>query len=204
MKGTTGKWPVLVVVAVSAVVLHRTVLDRPSFDAEKVAQAETKMWRAYYSGDRTQLGLQMISLLCSQHGISLPQAKRAGELLAQAAMGFRSTEGNHESVILGELTEAYRIIRQASGAPYDPQEVARAELAWWVARRTPGQGSDEQVGSRIAELYALLYGRSDPAFQQAGMLRARAARLRDSGGDQTDWHRVESLLTDSYRILAEM
>ena len=195
-------WLALVVVAAIAVVLYRVGLGRPSFDADMMAQAETKMWQAYYSGDRTQIGLQLIALLRNQHGMTLLEAKRAGESFAQAAMKFRSAREHYDAVALGDMTAAYDVIRQASGASYDSQEAARAELAWWVARRTPGQDSAEQVGAKIAELYAVLYGRADPAFEQAGVLRAQAAILRDSGGSQADWPEVQNLLTDSYRILA--
>ena len=198
------KWLPLVAIAVISIGLYHIVFGRPSFNAEKVAQAETKMWQAYYSQDQMQLGLHLISFLRNQHGISFLEAKRSGELLAQASMKFRSAQGNYEDIILEDLTEAYRIIEKASGLSYDPEEVASAELAWWVARRTPGQNSNEQVGSKIAELYARLYGNDDPRFLKAGILRAKAAKLRDSGGGRADWSEVESLLTDSYRVLEKI
>ena len=195
------KWAILVVVIVLAVVSFWIMVERPSFDADKVAQAETRMWQAYYSGDKTQLGLQLIALLRNQHGLSLLEAKEIGELLASSAMKFRSANGDYESVALPDLSKAYGLIKRATGAPFDPGRVARAELAWWVARRTQGQNSAEQVGKRIAELYALLYGRDRPAFEKAGLLRAQAAEVRDSGGKNSDWVYVEDLLRKSYREL---
>jgi hypothetical protein len=195
------KWTVLAVAVALVVLCHRFVFGRPSFDAEKVAQAETRMWRAYYSGNKMQLGLQLVSLLRNQHGLSLPEAKRIGELFAKSAIGFRSANDDYESIALPDLAKAYGLIKRATGSSFDPDKVAKAELAWWVARRTQGQDSAEQVGKRIAELYTLLYGRDCPALRKAGLLRAQAAALRDSGHENTDWLRVENLLRDSYNEL---
>lgn len=195
------KWSVLAVVVILAIICFRIVFGRPSFDADKVARAETRMWQAYYSGDKTQLGLQLIALLRNQHGLSLLEAKEIGELLASSAMKFSSAGGDYERIVLPDLARAYRLIKQATGASFDPDKVAQAELVWWVARRTKGQDSAEQVGEKIAELYAVLYGSASPAFRQAGLLRAQAACVRDSGQESVDWAHVEDLLRKSYREL---
>jgi len=196
-----AKLVVAVLLTAAAVMCWRFVLGGPSFDPDEVARAETRMWQAYYSGDRTKLGLQLVSLLRKQHGLSFIEAKEIGELLASSAMKFHAAKGDYESVALGELTEAYRLIKRASGRAYDPEKAARAELSWWVARRTPGQDSVEQVGQRIAGLYAILHGTEDPSFLAAGLLRAEAAALRDAGREDADWARVEELLRQSYRKL---
>jgi len=200
-KGHFLKWATFVVVVVLAVWCLRFIFGRPSLDADKVGRAETRMWQAYYSEDKTQLGLHSIALLRNQYGLSLFEAKEIGQLLASSAMKFRSASSDYESVVLPDLARAYGLLKQATGAPFDPNKAARAELAWWVARRTQGQGSVEQVGERIAELYAVLYGGACPAFKKAGLLRAQAAELRDSGGRAADWARVDDLLRRSYREL---
>lgn len=195
------KWSIFAAVIVLALLCFRIIFGRPSFDADEVARAETRLWQAYYSGDKTQLGLQLIALLRKQHGLSLFEAKEIGELLAGSAMNFRSANGDYESVVLPDLSKAYGLIKQATGASFDPDKVARAELAWWVARRTQGQNSAEEVGKRIAELYALLYGSDSPAFEKAGLFRAQAAEVRDSGRQDADWAHVEDILRKSYREL---
>jgi hypothetical protein len=187
--------------AVAAIVLGRLLLYRPAFDARKVARAETRMWQAYYTDHEVRLAMELIALLRQQYGLSLVEATDLGNRFARSAMKFRKHRGDYETTALPELTEAYRRIQRASGAPFDPDAVARAELAWWVARRTPGQNSVEQVGGKIAELYALLYGGNKSAFLEAGLLRARAARLRDQGGTHADWNRVQDLLLQSYRLV---
>ena len=180
------KWIILAAVALSSVWCARTLFWRPPFNPAKVARAETQLWQAYYSDDKTKLGLSVIALLRRQYGLSPFEAKEIGELLAGSALAFRSSHGNYESVALPILTKAYQQIRQATGASFDAEKAASAELAWWVARRTQGQNSAEQVGQRIGELYAVLYGRDSPAFTEAGILRAEAAQLRDSGGKHAD------------------
>ena len=72
-------------------------------------------------------------------------------------------------------------------AGYDPAVVARAELAWWVARRDPRTSSVDNVGALIAEEYALFYEVPVTRVAEAGRLRAEAAALRDRGGQQADW-----------------
>ena len=58
---------------------------------------------------------------------------------------------------LPDLERAYRIARDWLHAEFDPRAVAQAELAWWVARRTPDQDSPEHIGDLMADTWALLY-----------------------------------------------
>jgi hypothetical protein len=98
--------------------------------------------------------------------------------------------------------DMYTISKDWTGATYDPAAVARAELAWWVARRIPGQNSPEQVGGLIADENALIYEVPRERVLDASILRARAGRLRDEGGEKADWDTVGRLLRESYRSLA--
>ena len=192
---------ILALLAAIATGIFYIKFNRPEFDADKVATAEMQMWQAYYSGDRTKLGLLLVSLLQTQYGLSFLEAKETGEAFASSAMKFKSAKGNYEKAALPDLIIAYTFIKKAKGAPFDPGEVSRAELAWWVARRTDGQNSAEQVGAKMAELYTAIYGSDHPSFQKAGLLRAQAAKLRDSGRDNADWPQIEELLKKSYREL---
>lgn len=198
------RWAMIVTLVLIVILAFRFVYGKPSFDPDKVAKSETLMWQAYYSGNHTQLGMEIITLLRSQYGLPLLKAKNIGELLARAAMRFQSANSDYERIALPDLTAAYRLIQKASGRAFDPEQAARAELAWWVARRTPGQNSAEQVGEKIAVLYGLLYGKDHTVFLEAGLLRATAAELRDTGGKDADWAAVEDLLRQSYRALAEI
>lgn len=197
-------WTVIAVILIGVIGLFHFAFNRPTFDPNKVAHAERKMWEAYYAHDQSTLALSLISLLRQQYGLTLNEAKRVGEHLANAALKFHSIRSNYENEVSPDLIEAYRLIKEAKKYSFDYEEVARLELAWWVARRTPGQDSTESVGELISELYVTLYGVDHPEFHKAGMLRAQAAALRDNGMNSAeDWNEVEHLLQQSYRDIKE-
>src|SRR6185503_9296911 len=97
---------------------------------------------------------------------------------------------------------AYTTAGRWLNAGFDPRAVARAELAWWVARRMPGQNDPAQVGGLIADQYALLYEAPRAAVERAALLRAEAAAMRDTQARQPDWDAIGRLLRESYRDLA--
>ena len=103
--------------------------------------------------------------------------------------------------MLPDLEAAYGKVRSWTGAGFDPRAVARAELAWWEARRIPGRNSPEQVGQLIADEYALLYETSPARMAVAAQLRAEAAALRDVRAEEPDWTTVARLLQQSYHEL---
>jgi hypothetical protein len=171
------------------------------FDPEQIGAGEVRMWQAYYGGQRLRLFLELLRMLRDQFGLSWFEALRIGFLLARSAMRFKDVWENYEAVALPDLAAAYERIRRATGKGFDPVVVARAELAWWVARRTPGDKLPEVVGQRIGELYSAFYEHESPAYYQAGLLRAQAAYLRDQQEDQADWDRIRNMLVESYRLL---
>lgn len=171
------------------------------FDPDRLASLELEMWQAYYRKEKVQLFRLLVTMLREQYRYPWVKAASAGYHLARAAAVFGDTRSDYERV-LPDLEVAYGIAKDWTGAGYDPAAVARAELGWWVARRTPGQNSPESVGERMADLYALYYEVPRERVQPAALLRARAAALRDSGGDRADWPEVSRILQQSFRSLA--
>ena len=100
-----------------------------------------------------------------------------------------------------QIPTSLRPDRAWMDADFEPHAVSRAELAWWVARRVPGEESPEHVGRLIAEENALIFGIPPETVLDASVLRARAGRLRDEGGDHADWDTVSRLLHESYQAL---
>ena len=172
-----------------------------AFDADRTAALELDMWQAYYTKANVRLFRDLVIMLREQYRYTWARALVAGFRLARAAARFGNMRSDYEQV-LPDLTAAYAMARGWTGARFDAAAVARAELAWWVARREPGHDSAEQVGQLIAEEYALLYEAPVAQVAEAGLLRARAAKLRDDGGEQADWVKVAEILRDSYRALA--
>jgi hypothetical protein len=141
-----------------------------------------------------------VTLLREQYHYSWATATREGFYLARAAATFGDATSNYERV-LPDLEWAYTIAQRWLDAGFDPRQVARAELAWWVARRTPGQNAPDQVGRLIAEEYALLYEAPVADMMAAAELRAEAGAMRDAGATQPDWPAIGRLLNESYRQL---
>jgi hypothetical protein len=159
------------------------------------------MWRTYYAKDNVHLFRDLVTLLHEQNRYSWLRATQASLYLARAASRFASIHADDDARVLPDLVAAYTVERAWLAADFTPDAVARAELAWWVARRIPGQNSPEDVGGLIADENALLYGVPRDRVLAASVLRARAGRLRDDGGEQADWSTVSDLLQQSYRAL---
>jgi hypothetical protein len=170
------------------------------FDPARTADLELRMWQAYYAKERVRLFGLLATLLREQYHYSWATAARQGFRLARAAATFGDATSNYERV-LPDLESAYAVAQRWLTAGFDPREVARAELAWWVARRTPGQNAPDQVGRLIAEEYALLYEAPVADMMAAAELRAEAGAMRDAQSTQPDWPAIGRLLDESYRQL---
>ena len=170
------------------------------FDPAEVADLEVRMWQAYYAKERVRLFELLVTLLRHQYRYSWAVAAAEGFHLARAAARFSDLTSGYD-VVLPDLEAAYAEAKSWTGAGFDSAAVARAELAWWVARRAPGQNSPEQVGRLLADEYALLYETTRENVSEAALLRAQAAALRDAQAERPDWERIRRLLVQSYREL---
>jgi hypothetical protein len=167
------------------------------FEPARLADLEVRMWQAYYAKERVRLFSLLVTMLREQYHYSWATATVEAFHLARAAATFGDLTGSYD-VVLPDLEAAYAQARSWTDASFDPRAVARAELAWWVARRIPGQNSPEQVGRLIAEEYALLYETSRERVEDAALLRARAASMRDEQAGHPDWSTIGRLLRASY------
>jgi hypothetical protein len=170
------------------------------FNPTRLADLELRMWKAYYAKDRARLFGLLVTMLREQYRYSWATATREAFHLARAASTFGDLKDDYEQV-LPDLESGYATAKSWLDAGFDPRAVARAELAWWVARRIPGQNSADQVGHLIAQEYALLYETSAERMAPAALLRATAAKIRDEQAAQPDWDRIGRLLEQSYREL---
>jgi hypothetical protein len=171
-----------------------------AFDPDRTAVLETEMWKAYYDKRTVALFNGLMQVTREMYRCPRSTAFRIAFHFARAASAFGNLRRDYEQV-LPDLEDGYRIAKSWSGLSYDPATIARAELAWWVARRVPGKDSPEQVGGLIADLNAQFYGVPRENVLEASILRARAGKLRDVGGPSADWTEVGRLLTESYRSL---
>jgi len=170
------------------------------FNPDRLADLEVRMWQAYYAKERARLFALLVTMLHEQYRYSWATATKEAFHLSRAAATFGDLKGGYE-VVLPDLEAAYSTAKSWLRAGFDPRAVARAELAWWVARRIPGQNSPEQVGALIADEYALLYETEREGVANAARLRAEAAALRDAQAQEPDWQTIGRLLRQSYRDL---
>ena len=172
------------------------------FEPARLADLELRMWQAYYAKQNVRLFVLLVTMLREQYHYSWATAVREAFHLARAAATFGNARSNYEQV-LPDLDAGYAIARDWLDARFEPQAVARAELAWWVARRIPGQNSPEHGGDLIADSYALLYETPRGRVVRSGRLRAEAAALRDAQAGAPDWTTIGRLLDESYVELHE-
>ena len=170
------------------------------FDPDRVADLEVDMWQAYYNKERFRLFRGLLTLLREQNRYSWARAGQQAYYFAKAASTFASATGDYDRV-LPDLTKGYAVMRAWTGAGFDPEAVAKAELAWWVARRVPGQNDPANVGRLMAQVNASIYGVPAARVLRASELRAEAGALRDRGGAKADWRAVSELLHSSYQRL---
>ena len=193
----------VLLVAVLAAILFvppRGPRSMRQFDAPRMADLELRMWQASYSKTNVRLFALLVTRLHEQYHYSWAVAAAEGFHLARAAARFGDASSNYDAV-LPDLVKAYATAKSWMGADFDEQAVARAELAWWVARRVPGRNSAEAVGGLIADEYALLYDTPRDLVVSAAMLRAEAAALRDTEAREPDWDTIGRLLRESYADL---
>ena len=171
-----------------------------AFDPAKVALAETELWQAAAVKEDVGIYTSSMFLLREQHRYTWFRAVQAGFYLGRATIVFNNSLGKFERV-LPDLEAAARIQRDWTGASFDPVIVARAQLDWWVALRTPGL--TDQVTGFMANEYALRYDHSQGPLADAAIRRAQAAQMRELAKIDPDWPAITALLTDSYRSLAE-
>jgi hypothetical protein len=191
---------VVVLIAAGAYVVTRAPAGPRTlkqFEPARLADLELRMWQAYYAKENVRLFALLVTMMREQYHYSWATATREAFHLARAAATFGNARSNYEEV-LPDLEAGYTIARDWLDARFDPRAVARAELAWWVARRIPGQNSPEHVGDLIADSYALLYETSADPVRRSGRLRAQAAALRDAQASAPDWGTIGQLLNDSY------
>ena len=202
------RWAAVLVASLACGALSYQLTAPPSgqrsireFDPDRVADLELRMWQAYYDKARVRLLALLDTVLREQYHYSWTTATAEGFHLARAAARFGDPAGTDAGVVLPDLERAYATAARWHRAGFDPRAVARAELAWWVARRTPGRNDADQVGRLIAAEYALLYETPFEGVLKAGLLRAEAAALRDREAARPDWAAIGALLRDSYREL---
>jgi hypothetical protein len=143
--------------------------DLTAFDPDFMGQLECSTWRYYYEQRYFHLlhGLYRgIRHLKFSPADSVRIAWKAG----RAARLFKSSTSRQEAEsVLPALIQYFRGILPGAPVQFSPQEAARAELAWWQARREAA--APEQYGLTIAHVATLVYGVDTEDIKRAALLR---------------------------------
>ena len=130
---------------------HKFFVSKAVYDRSAIGQDLRFFLDVLPSADPEyrRLFLDLVTLTHEQYRYPWAKAVRAGFYLGRAAATFGTLRSDYEQV-LPDLQRAYAIAKDWTSARFDPAAVARAELAWWVARRVPGQNSPDQVGGPVS------------------------------------------------------
>jgi hypothetical protein len=194
-------------------VLHDLFYPRTTemrtFDPDEVARLETAMWRSYYEKQRLQLFNQLSELLRTQYHMPLVRSKEVAYYAANAAFVFKSGKqrADYEKA-LPDLIKFYGAVRAMSDIPFNVDRAARLELEWWIIHRQRAQHPPGDLDKALAELQAELYQTPVAKLLEHGRLRAEAMTIRDTkaeagGVTEADWARINDLLKQSWRSLAQ-
>ena len=167
------------------------------------------MWRSYYEKQRVQLFNQMTELLRTQYHMTPVQSNLVAYYAAKAAFVFK--EGKERSdyeKALPDLIKFYSAVRKMSDIPFDVDKAAKLELEWWIIHRQRAQHAPGDLDRALAELQAELYRVPVDRVMEHGRLRAEAMTIRDTKAEATgvteeDWAKINDLLRQSWRSLAE-
>lgn len=174
--------------------------------ARNIAKAETVMWKSYYRKDVISLRKELEKIIIEQFNLNKSSALKVANHFSLASFKFILSGNKAKSMILSELEKGYKIICEETNGTWSYKAAAKAELNWWVLRRTPGKNSAENVGDAIADLYQILYGKTNSKIEKAGYFRAKASKYRDMASidkKKIDWKKIEKLLYASYSCLIQ-
>ncbi len=130
------------------------------------------------------------------------------EHCSDAELVRRLVAGNQDA--MGVIFDRYyRLVRRFSGLTFDPAEVARTELRYWVVHRELSGGDDHTaLVDVLADLHSATFDISQERAHESADWRAKAAITVDgiTGRRSTDlvgdWHLLEDQLGRCYRSLA--
>jgi hypothetical protein len=179
------------------------------FDPDEVARLETAMWRSYYEKQRVRLFNEATELLRTQYHMTPVKSNVVAYYAANAAFIFK--EGKQRSDYeraLPDLIKFYSSLHSMSDIDFDVSKVARLELEWWIVHRERAKHPPGDLDRALADLQAAIYNVPVERVMEHGRLRAEAMTIRDTKAEQggvteADWAKINELLRQSWRSLAQ-
>jgi hypothetical protein len=173
------------------------------FDPDAVATYEAAAWQALYANEDVGVYLNVILMLRERHQFTWFRALQAGYPLAGAMREFVNLRSRYERV-LPDLVSAAEVDKTWRKASFNPEDVARAQLTWWVTEKEISLNNPDTVASLMAEELALRYGRPAGSFYSTCALLAQAYELHRNTTADPDWPAITRILARGYRALSEV
>lgn len=171
-----------------------------AFDPDVLARREAAVWRAEGAGEDFSVYFALVLQLREQERYTWFRAAQAGFYTARAMMTFDGVHSHYEQV-LPDLEDAAAIERDWMGTPINPTEVARAELNWWISRRSRDFHTIDSVSSLMADAYGARYHMDADRLRAVATLRTQAFLQWDETRSDPDWPTIEKRLAEAYKAL---
>lgn len=177
------------------------------FDPVRVGQLEARWWRADHDHNRQLLLKSLVEEHIELYELSEDNAQKVLGFLAQAVQLHQSRQWEEVTQM---ITKYYKEIKRMTGLSYDPQEVAKLEVAWWRLHDELEHTADKsRLAKAFSTLYAALFGIPKESLLQAGRTKAEAAREHDLAEDprtspkeaEDHWQKAGQLLISFYQEL---
>jgi hypothetical protein len=155
-----------------------------SFEPDRIADLEYRMWVGYYQRRWPHVLAAMISLLHLGFGPDLVRTLQGARLMLRAVQLWAPFPDNDPDGAQACMHRLYALVRLRFGEPADPVRAASLEIAWWRAHRErqyapdPGETGDELLES-VTRLYSCLFGETEDAVRPAAVHRVQAMDLSD-------------------------
>lgn len=178
-----------------------------SFDPATMGRLEADMWHCYYDKRYFGLAWDLWQTARGQYGFSPLDSLRLARHAALAAKAAQPVQTRDQAYAhaLPDLIDYYRIICRSTGTEDQAEDLADAELNWWVLRRE-GVGV-KRYGEAVAAATALLYDLPENVVHDSAMLRAEMMDYRDQRREglmtAEDWRYIAQRLGDSYTLLLQ-
>jgi hypothetical protein len=171
-----------------------------AFDPDVLAHREVAVWRAEGAGEDFSVYFALVLQLREQERYTWFRAAQTAFYTARAMTTFDGVHSHYEQV-LPDLEDAATIERDWMSTPINPAEVARAELNWWMTRKSRDFHTVDAVSSLMADAYGARYHMDADRLRAAATLRAQAFLEWDGSRTDPDWPSIERRLAEAYRVL---
>jgi hypothetical protein len=179
------------------------------FDPEETARLETAMWRAYYERRPAALFLDLARFLRTEFHLPPGRSLLVAYYASRAAFVFKDGKSRSDyERALPDLERYFAELERVGRLGNDPRQLAPIELEWWIVHRERDHHPRGDLDRAVAEAAAAVYHVPVERTLEHGRLRAEAMVIRDEKAaagavSEADWGRIEALLRESYRSLAQ-